>query len=330
MSGSDRKQTNAKDETLADWLEERGKELDETYGLAAFGVEPVTHCPTGIRRLDDAGLLELGVATIVLGHEGDGKSALGLQFLEGCARGGFDALGFWPEDPRRFVADRVYAPIIGESATKLRRARVDDPGSIPERLKVARRNNEDWTKRIGVCDRRLTPESAIAELRRRWTKVTRLAVFDYAQVFGDEGDDGFSSELSGFIWNTNEFAKDVNGAVVILSQVRGKVKERGRKLFDDWKWNHKTEQPTASAVEGYRPLSGDAAWAPGAMGQKARSILSWFRPNSWLREHGASVPDNVAEALVIKNNYGESKQLVRLSWDGPTTRISDPKEVCRP
>ena len=73
MAGSGQTGTR-NDETLNDWLNQRGKELDETYGLAALGIEPDTHCPTGIKRLDDAGLLELGVATIVLGHEGDGKA----------------------------------------------------------------------------------------------------------------------------------------------------------------------------------------------------------------------------------------------------------------
>lgn len=316
------------EETLSDWLEAREQELRQTYGEAALGIEPSTHCPTGLRRLDEAGLLELGVATIVLGHEGDGKSALGLQFLEGCARSGFDALGFWPEDPRRFVADRVYAPLINESATKLRRVRVDDPGTIPQRLLTARREAEPWTSRIGVCDKRLDGDQALAELRRRWTKNTRLGVFDYAQVFGEESDDKFSAGLGNFIWKTNEFAKEVNGALVILSQVNSRVKARGRKLFDEWAWGRKDEghrEPTASSVEGYRPLSGDGAWAPGALGQKARAVLSWFRPHAWMREHGANVLDDVAECLVIKNNYGESKQLVRLRWHGPTTRITDPK-----
>lgn len=316
------------DATLEDWLEERGKELDETYGLAALGIEPDTHCPTGLRRLDDAGLLELGVATIVLGHEGDGKSALGLQFLEGCARGGYHAIGFWPEDPRRFVSDRVYSPLVGESAARLRRARVDDIQGIPARLRNARQSASEWTKRIGVDDRRLTWKQSLAELERRWTDKHRLVVFDYAQVFGDTGsDEKITQNISDFVWNANEFAKQKNAAVVILSQVRKEVKARGRAMFDQWRYRNEGKAPTAEAVEGYRPLSGDGYYAPGALGQKARSVLSWFRPNQWLREHGADVPDNVAEALIVKNNYAESKINIRLRWHGPTTRISDPRDA---
>ena len=152
-------------------------------------------------------------------------------------------------------------------------------------------------------------------------------VFDYAQVFGDTGsDDKITQNISDFVWGANEFAKKRNAAVVILSQVRKEVKARGRAMFDQWRYRNEGKAPTADAVEGYRPLSGDGHYAPGALGQKARSALSWFRPNLWLREHGADVPDNVAEALIIKNNYGESKINIRLRWHGPTTRISDPRE----
>jgi replicative DNA helicase len=326
VAGPDR---SLKDETLADWLEERGKELETTYGLKALGIEPDTHCPTGLRRLDDAGLLELGVATIVLGHEGDGKSSLGLQFLEGCARGGYHAIGFWPEDPKRFVSDRVFSPLVGESAARLRRCRVDDVSGIPARLRQARTESANWTSRIGVCDRRLTSKQAIAELKRRWTPNHRLVVFDYAQVFGDHAgsESSITQNISEFVWDANEFAKDHNAAVVILSQVRREVKERGRKLFDDWKFRNQNKPPTAEAVEGYRPLSGDGHYAPSALGQKARSALSWFRPHLWLREHGADVKDDVCEAMIIKNNYGETKVTVRLKWNGPLTRISDPRDT---
>lgn len=317
--------------TLETWLEERRQELEETYGLAALGIEPDTHCPTGLRRLDDAGLLELGVATIVLGHEGDGKSALGLQFLEGCARSGFRAVGFWPEDPRRFISDRVYAPIVGESATRIRRARVDNVAGFPARIRAAQQEAREWASRIDVCDRRLSGTAAIAELKRRWVKGQhRLAVFDYGQVFGDNGDGdeekSVERRLNKFVWDANEFAKDYNAAVVILSQVGKPVKERGRRLYDLWKQQNPGKVPTVQAVEGYRPLSGDGQWAPSAFGQKARAVISWFRPHLWLMEHGVDVQDDVCEALVIKNNYGESKRLVRLRWHGPTTRISDPKD----
>ena len=319
-------EAKSEDENLYDWLEQRGEEHEQTYGLLAMGVEPVTHCPTGLRKLDDVGLLELGVATIVLGHEGDGKSALGLQFLEGCATSGFRCLAYYPEDPRRFIADRVYAPLLGESATNLRRGRVDEPESIPGRL-VRARAKADWAKLVGVSDKRFTSKALLEDLKRRWTDDTRLGVIDYAQVLSAEDDEkSVERVINRFVWDANEFAKDVNGSIVILSQVGTHVKRRGREWFDNWVFRNQGKPPTREAVEGYRPTSGDAQWAPSALGHKARAVLSWFRPNQWLRELGANVEDNVAEALVLKNNYGASKDTAILRWHGPTTRITDPKD----
>lgn len=317
---------NSESETLNDWLTQREKELVQTYGLIQMGVEPITHCPTGLRRLDDAGLLELGVATIVLGHEGDGKSALGLQFLEGCAKAGFDCHGYYPEDPKKFIADRVFSPILDVSSTALRRGKVDDPGSIPARLRAARQGAAEWTARIRVNDKRLSSHELLADLRKHWTKKSRLGVIDYAQVMSAEDDEkSVERVINRLVWDTNEFAKEVNGAIVILSQVRGKAKERGQEWFGRWKYNNAGKPINKEAVEGYRPISGDGQWAPNALGQKARAVLSWFRPHQWMRELGAGIEDNVCEAMVLKNNYGASKVLVTLRWDGPTTRITDPR-----
>lgn len=224
------------------------------------------------------------------------------------------------------MADRVYASALGESAARIRRGRLDDVSRVSARLSAARGSCGDWASRIGVDDQRLGPKQAITELKRRWTPQHRLVVFDYAQVFGDTGnDESITQKISDFVWDANEFAKAHNAAVVILSQVRKEVKARGRQLFDQWRYRNQDREPTTEAVEGYRPLSGDGYYAPGALGQKARAVLSWFRPGLWLREHGADVRDDSAECMIVKNNYGESKMTIRLHWHGPTTRITDRK-----
>lgn len=292
-----------------------------------MGVAPVTHCPTGLRRLDDAGLLELGVCTVVLGHEGDGKSALGLTLVEGAARAGFDAAGYWPEDPRRFIADRELARLTGTSASSLRRLKADTTGAA---LRAAAAGAREWAERVRVNDRRLTSKELIADVVAGWTPNTRLVLVDYAQVLGAEqgaggGYENLERVLTRVVWDLNELAKDRNAAVVLMSQVRTEVKERGRRLFDSWSYRNQGKTPNAQAVEGYRPLAGDGQWAPSALGQKARSVLSWFRPNYWLNMHGADVTDDVAECLIVKNNYGVAGKTVRLGWDGPQTRVFDPK-----
>jgi replicative DNA helicase len=317
---------NSRDETLADWLGERTEELGTQYNLAAAGLAPVTHCPTGLRRLDAAGVIELGVAHVVLGHEGDGKSALGLQLLKGCAQAGYGCMGFWPEDPRRFISDRVLAPVLGMSATTLRRLKAADPDEMPARLRAAKIEAEGWARRVQVDDRRMESREIVEAIRRRWGKDTRLALVDYAQVLGGEADEGSVERvITRLVWDLNEAAKELGGAIVLLSQVRTLVKERGRRMFDDWKRKNPDKAPTEEAVEGYRPLAGDGQWAPNALGQKARAVLSWFRPRLWLKMHGANVQDDLAELLILKSNYGPSMETLRLKWDGPTTTISDPR-----
>lgn len=317
--------------TLADWVDERATELGEQYTQAAAGLPPVVHVPTGLRRLDDAGLLEPGVCHVVLGHEGDGKSALGLQFLEGCAKAGYHAMGFWPEDPRKFVADRVLSASTGEAAARIRRLKVDGPETVPARLRAASNAVNSWTKRVRVDDRRLESREVVDAVRRWWTPNTRLAVVDYAQVLGGEADEhSVERVITRLVWDLNEAAKELGGAVVLLSQVRTLVKERGRKVFDSWRYRNPDKAPTEDAVEGYRPLAGDGQWAPNALGQKARAVLSWFRPRLWLRMHGANVQDDLAQLLILKSNYGPAMETLSLHWHGPTTRITDPRQGSQP
>lgn len=314
-----------KTETLAQWLEIRGQELDAQYRAAAEGNTPVLHCPTGLRRLDDAGLLELGVCTTVLGHEGDGKSALGLQFLEGAAKAGFDCQAYWPEDPRRFIADRVFAQSLGESASKIRRLKLEG-NDISERIKAAVREGERWCQRVVVDDRRLDSHLLVDTIQKRVGTNTKLVLVDYAQVLSSERDEkSVERVISGVVWALNEVAKNFNIAVVLLSQVRTKVKERGRESFDRWRWKNPGEDITPEAVEGYRPLAGDGQWAPAALGQESRAVLSWFRPGQWMKMHGAAAKDDKGELLILKSNYGPSMEALSLKWHGPTTRITDPR-----
>lgn len=312
-------------ESLADWLGSREAELDKQYSDASAGRVPILHCPTGLSRLDGAGLLELGVCTVLLGHEGDGKSALGLQFLEGCAKAGFSAQAYWPEDPRRFISDRVLAQSLGESANKLRRLKVEGD-NVRDRLHAALADAQPWAKRVLVDDSRLTSGELTASIQERWLPDTRLVVVDYAQVLSAEQDEkSVERVITKTVWELNEIAKSKNIAVVLVSQVRTQVKERGRVWFDRWRQRNQGEI-TEDAVEGYRPLAGDGQWAPGALGQKARAVLSWFRPRQWMKMHGADVVDDKGELLLLKSNYGPAMETLSLNWHGPTTRITDPRK----
>lgn len=311
--------------TLDEWVGARAEELATQYEEVADGETPVLHCPTGLRRLDAAGLLELGVCTVVLGHEGDGKSSLGLQFVEGCAKAGFDVQAYWPEDPRRFVADRVLSKLVGQPATHIRRLKMSGKDQ-PARLAAAAKLASSWGKRVLVDDSRFESTQLIRLIRSRMTPKTRLVLVDYAQVLSSETEEkSVERVISQVVWDLNEVAKEFNIAVVLLSQVRTAVKERGSARYERWRAKN-TGQVTEEAVEGYRPIAGDGQWAPSALGQKAKAVLSWFRPGAWLKMLGHSVEDNKGQILIVKNNFGVSQEVITLHWDGSTTTISDPRD----
>lgn len=312
--------------TLSEFVNDRVGELSDLYRItAAGGVPPIVHVPTGIQRLDDAGLLERGVATMLIGHEGDGKSALLLQFLEGAARAGFECQGYFLEDPARFTADRVISPVIRESAFSLRRGRVSSPAAVPARLKRAGEEIDAWGHRVKCSFGRLNSRQLWDRVREWLTPNTALVVIDYAQAFGGrDSESGMVETMRNLFWDANRLAEDRNLAVVVASQCRREVKERGRAWFDRWKYRHPDEVPTVEAVEGYRPMPGDSMWSSEA-GMRARAVVSHFRPNLWLRQHQVEVPDTVCEEMIIKGNFGPTAVPIRLDWHGPTTRITDPR-----
>jgi len=237
----------------------------------------------------------------------------------GAARAGLNVDYHTPEDPRKLVADRVLAAAVGESAAKLRRLRVDGAGL---RMAAAVRDS-DWTQRVRAYDGRLNAAQICSLIEKNRPG---LVVVDYAQVLAGADESDAERVLAKAVWDFNEAAKTTGAAVVLLSQVRTQVKERGRRLFDNWK--QRNNGPiTAESVEGYRPLPGDGQWAPNALGQKPRAVLSWFRPHLWMRQHGSNVEDDVAELKIIKSNYGPGAQVLKLRWHGPTTTITDPKDV---
>lgn len=173
-----------------------------------------------------------------------------------------------------------------------------------------------------MSDARVTADRVCEEVR---AEKPGLAIVDYAQVLAGADESDAERVLARAVWDLNEIAKETGGAVVVMSQVRTKVKERGRDWFD--RWRYKNPGPvTRDAVEGYRPMPGDAQWAPNALGQKPRAVLAWFRPGLWMKQHGAGVEDDVAELTVIKSSYGPGGEIIRLRWHGPTTEITDPKE----
>ena len=310
--------------TLNDWVSERTAQLESQFAAKDAGRPPLLHVPTGLGSLDDLGLLEPGVLTAVLAHSSDGKTALMMQFLKGAAQAGMKGQGYFYEDPQDKLSDRVIAAELGVSAFKLRR--LDVPGTAEEvngRLAAARASL-GWTSLITVDSTRSTVDGLMAKIRERHVPgETKIVGVDYAQAFDAEGsENSVERVVSRLAWRLNEYAKYENVAVVLLSQVRREVLDRGRRWFENWRWKNPRGEPSTEAVEGFRPLEGDMQWSS-AVQQRARQVLSVFRPGSWMRSLGFHWDDDVMEVQLCKGSYGPGRGREALHWDGPTCVVSD-------
>jgi replicative DNA helicase len=160
---------------------------------------------------------------------------------------------------------------------------------------------------------------------------TGLVVVDYFQAFDSERDErSVERVVARLAWGLLDVAKEKRCAVVAFSQVKKEVLERGRKFFDSWMWQQKKSgedvKAHPQAVEGYRPLDGDAQWAS-AINQRAKDVISIFRPGNWLRKHGfTDAKDDTMEFMRVKGNYAPGQRPVRMQWDGGTTTISERKK----
>lgn len=295
-------------------MKESGQELELQY------------IPTGLPSLDSRGLLEKGILTIVGGDPGSGKTAWALQFLKAAAEYGYRPKAYFFEDPLHFIADRITAGSIGESAFKLRRISIDDEGII-SRIRAVQ-GAEEWTEYVQIDDTTRDSAELLEKLNKSVTEDTGLVVIDYAQAFdAEDGEKSVERVIARLAWGLNQLAKAKNVAVVLFSQLKTEVRERGKKYFDNWRWkNEKDPQPSDfDAVEGYRPLSGDLQWSS-ALYQRAKQILYIFRPGAWLRAHGVAATDTVVQAMIDKGNYGPNKEIVEFNWNGALTKISEKKK----
>lgn len=310
---------------LSDVLKERNAELISTYRRVEAGeVIELPYVPTGLPSLDAVGLLEKGILTAIAGHPGDGKSALALQLLKAASEYGYSPVGFFFEDPLKFIADRVTASSTGESAFRLRRYQVED---IVERLEAVA-GKEEWTEHVKIDDELKNSKQLIEWIDKNVTEETGLVIVDYAQSLDSEDDEkSVERVIARLAWGLNQLAKKKNIAIVLFSQVKKEVSDRGKLWFKDWCWKNNGQEPKASdldCVEGYRPLSNDMQWST-ALQQRSKQIVFIFRPGSWMRSHGIVCNDDEMQMVIAKGNYGSANELLRFHWYGPTTTISERK-----
>lgn len=310
---------------LYDIIEERNAELAGQYeDLRSGGPPPITYIPTGLTSLDDYGLLEPGILTVIMAHPGDGKTSVALQLLRGAVGAGFTPRACLYEDPLPLVADRLTAGEMGESAFKLRRLKLESE-SIGARLAAAT-EALDWTRQVIISERSPISEQLEEELAECGTE-TGLLVVDYAQAFDAEKDEkSVERVIARIAWSLSIWAKKTRNSAVLFSQVKNEVIQRGRKWFDTWKYNkdRANERIVAdpAAVEGFRPKDGDAQWST-ALYQRAKDFISVFRPGNWLNKEGIVSKDDVMEFLRTKGNYAGMGRPVRVRWNGGNSTLTD-------
>jgi len=310
---------------LSEAIQERNEELAKLYEEKEAGREvELQYIPTGLPSLDGMGLLEKGILTIVGGGPGDGKTAWAIQFLKAASEEGYNPIGFFFEDPIKFISDRITSAAIGESAYKLRRIQLDDD-NISSRLRCVH-TALDWTEHVRFVDV-LEDTARLLEQLEKVDEATGLVVIDYAQAFDAEKDEkSVERVIARLAWGLNQMAKEKNIAIVLFSQLKTEVRERGNKWYENYRYKAQKEADETSweAVEGFRPRSGDLQWSS-ALYQRAKQIIYLFRPGAWLQSFGVGAKDDFVQVQIDKGNYGPNKKILQFDWNGATASISEKK-----
>jgi replicative DNA helicase len=285
---------------------------DDVQRLAS-GEALLSHVPTGFKAIDSVfGGIRLGVCTELLAHTGDGKSSFARQVAEATARVGGGVLWFCGEDPEDATAERYLSDGTGVTAVEMGRLDLT-PGEL-DRLEQHAREAQGWARHIEARFEAPTVEECLTALDECTTvggAPLRLAVFDYAQVFGDA--DNLEREIATLAKGLNERSGGRKLASLLLSQVSNQVLQRGR-----------DEYLRTRDVRGFIPGKGDTEWCKRAE-KSTKAMWSIFRPGAWRREMGEEAEDNTAELHVRKANFGPTGFAV-LGWDGPRTRFYDRDE----
>ena len=291
--------------------------MEELLDLRArrdSGEDIFTHIPTGLPELDKVfGGLEIGILTLLVGHTGDGKSAVMAHLAKAAATAGFGVLLVLLEDPHQKLSDRYLAQVLGMSANKLARLDFGDP----RRLAAAAKSVE-WARHVALINESSTVEQVVDLVGRAAEKGVGgrplgLVLVDYAQSFvGAES--GLEATCAKLAHGLNDLSKEHGFASVLGSQVATWVLERGRTRWE------RTMTKGDPDVRGFQPGKGSAMWAR-RLEQYSKAVWCIFRPGRWEREMlNEEAVDDTIELWVVKANFGPEGS-VALSWDGPTATI---------
>lgn len=292
--------------SYGDILKERLVELRRNKRSRDAGEPVLESLSTGLLEFDRHGGIDRSILTVIGGATGEGKSIFRQHLQEHTAKSGFTALDLSFEDPPARTADRTYANITGLNSAKIDRA--DD--LMLQRLKTAYDSTKEWANRIEYHYGLKTPEQCLEIIS---TSKADLVQVDYAQGF-PEGDRGLERTIADFAWALNADAQYNKRAVIVYSQLRSEVAQRGLRALENGRRRGVVD------ISGFRPVGAvDLAWS-NALGQRAKGLGFLFRPGRLKRQFGEADPDNRLELIWPKRNFG-AEGVVVVGFDAKTAKL---------
>ncbi len=305
--------------TLFDVIESTSSSLVDDYSRRAVGEIVTSNIPTGLATIDNTGLGERGILTIIQAHAGEGKSTWARTILKGAVEFGYDPLFYPFEDPEYQIGISFISGLMGVSGWDLKRGEVE--GNVLERINAATEKTR-WADRVKLETEKVPYKDLIRQMDDEFKSNPRcrVAVVDYLQAF-DAEDDERSTErvISRLTWSLAELAKEYNATIYAFSQVKKEVRDRGKSMFDRYVSNAQFKgtdlKPAEHLVLGFKPLQGDGQWSS-SLYHYAKDIRTWWRPGKWLRSMGfKDYRDNYGMLETIKANFmPPDNDVVKLHW----------------
>lgn len=305
--------------SLAEWLTQRKVEILTKFDERANGGNPTLSVPSGLHKLDAAGYGDLGVLHLFFALPGDGKSALALQLAESAAKRGHGVVLCMLEDLAEATADRLIAKQLPTGVSTVDWRRLSKKITRDTILGI---DVEPWMAFVQAIDYKFTASQALAFIEERMNDNTKLVIVDYATSVQRDKAENLEAAMSKLALDLSLLAKTKRVVVVLFAQASLKtVAERGKKYLNNYQFQHKCQDVTYEAIEGFRPGVADVAWS-GALVQYAKFVSTFFRPGRWIRENGGTADDDTIEFSVNKCNNGTTDATpIIFAWDGPKTTI---------
>lgn len=296
--------------TIGEAIRDRFQQLEQMVRDRAEGRVTLAGAPTGVEKLDRMlGGFRWGLACIVCGRPGMGKSSLALGVADANTGVGHGVHEFSLEDTRDTRADRAVSRLSGVSSQSMQRGQL----TYEDMYRVREAAGILWKRKNWLVDDRsgISAEEIVRSVRRRARdNGTQVVIVDYLTLLRRPSH--VKSELE---WHTHSMnvladaAKQDNMAYVVLAQLNREVERRPdkRPLLSDLRQTG--EERAKQVIALYR---GSYYGAP----KKGVD----YEPPDELPPEGDDWEGRV-DLLVLKNQNGETG-IVRARWDGPTTTIS--------